>query len=49
MFSKWQPIIILFSPHSVVDYELTGLSALNSILFVIYGTLKIAAGDKAPE
>ena len=27
----------------------TGLSTLNSLLFVIYGTLKIAAGDKAPE
>ena len=27
----------------------TGLSTPNSILFVIYGTLKIAAGDKAPE
>ena len=37
MFSKWQPIIILFSPHSVVDCELD--SQLSTPFYLLFMAL----------
>ena len=37
MFSKWQPIIILFSPHSVVDGELD--SQLSTPFYLLFMAL----------